>query len=1140
MNGASSHGHAAQLNLRQQAPDLDKATAQAEALKEQLLVLDAKKDRLLKSRPSGAKRNMHEVEALIRAKQHEMERSTLTIKEEKARLQEMKRMKDDAKKAMEWENEFDDIKNKRAQIAESLRAVFADIGTVRDEQSRQDTAAELEVPVEDVVEARTPVSEGLRELLSSARWKKKLRTECAVIVRATKNSVKISGLSDAVEAASRVIAEIGPVVVRRIGIDDAQVALLIGRKGATIEQLQGDSGCSIEVRRKEKQVVLVGDEAAVASLAAQINELFTTQRRVDATIKFDPEQKGTLLGKGGATIQRIQSESGGAMLEIGKGSDPTVRISGPYVAVEAARTEICRLLKLDAESVRSVDVPEEVTGALFGRGEKLRALAAAHGVNIDRTEGGAKVRGSRKAVEAAVSELLAVVEANRRVEEHLEIESYHVGMMLGKGGATVQSIQRETGTTIAVANKPADGKTTQTLTVRGTKAAVDNAMAALEAVLQYKAEAAEVVSVDAGLMFLFLGNGGEELNRIRAETGAAIDVPRDQQKLEFRIRGTVAAVEAAKQAIARALDANKRCAESITLPWHCIDLLLGPNADRLRELEAKHQVQIELPGANLPSDTVCSGSFLAIATSMSIRGRRKHVEAAMQELSALSRSHQCDELELSLDDSTLLAQLCLHDDGLLTRLEAEFGVTLDFEPMRDRVTLRGEGCISARMALQALLAQERPQEVAIACPGPQMELLLASDGQILAQLAQLVAPAMLAVQEFPPAIMVTGSAAIVAEARTKCGTWLEEHADSSQQVGIPPEVQPALASRMRPLAAEYRVSLEMVDGGTALLITGPSAMVMPALAEVRALIEEHATEEVAIELEDPELTLAHLHARSMRAAHAGVTIDVLREEGRLVLMGRRRRVAVVRDELQTLLDEAGGCAHTQPITGAQLERLVRPQSRQEEQPLYRKLQDSTQCALHLDRVALTLTVFGRHVAVSRALKSLETALDVGEESRQVPLSVIPIIIGRGGSTIKRLQQDSGATFDINRNTGSVRVYGKQEAVSTAVRLLDGLLAEQGGVHERPILARQVPLIIGRGGSTIKSLQAESGATIVVSKEENCVRIRGPRHAVDKAVELLANLLDGGPRGAAPTAGAAGSEPPPGCGSAPPSMPVSGL
>jgi predicted RNA-binding protein YlqC (UPF0109 family) len=818
--------------------------------------------------------------------------------------------------------------------------VYTEIDTARDEQSRQDTAAELEVPVEDVVEARLPVSEELRELLSSARWKKKLRTECAVVLRAvySKNAVKVSGLSDDVEAAARVIAEIGPLTLRRIAVDEAQVSLLIGRKGATIEQLQAESGCSIDVRRKEKVIVVVGDEAAVADLAAQIEELFTTQRRVEETLRFDVEQKGTLLGKGGATIQRIQSESGGAMLEIGKGAESTVRITGPYVAVEAARAEICRLLKLDAESVRSVDVPEEVTVAVFGRGEKLRALAAAHGVNIDRADGGVKVRGSRGAVEAAVSELQAAVEANRRVEEHLEVEPHHVGMMLGKGGATVKAIEQEGGAKIAIANKPAEGKTTQTLTVRGAKWAVDNALAALEAVLQYKAEAAEVVSVDGAQVKLFLANGGEELNRIRAETGAAIDVPRDQQKSEFRIRGTAAAVEAATQAIASSLEANKRCAESITLPWHCIDVVLGPNAERLRELEAAHQVQLDLPGSSLPSDTVCSGFFLSIATSMSIKGRRKHVEAAMQALSALSRSHQSDELELSLDDSTLLAHLCLQDEHLLPRLEAEYGATIEFEPMRDRVTLRGDGCIAARMALQALLANERPQEVAIPCPHAQMQLLRASDGQSLAQLAQLMAPAMLAVQEFPPCIMVTGSAAVVAEARTKCGTWLEEHADSSQQVGIPPEVQPALASRMRSLAGEHRVSLEMVEGGRALLITGPSAMVSSVLAEVRALIEEHATEELPIELQEPALTLAQLHARPMRAAHAGVTIDVLRGEGRIVLGGRRRRVAQVRDELQALIEEASTCAHTQPISGTQMERMLRPQSRQDEQLMYRKIQ----------------------------------------------------------------------------------------------------------------------------------------------------------------------------------------------------------
>jgi hypothetical protein len=57
MNGAF-HGHAEQLTPPQQAPDLDKATAQAEALKEQLAVLDAKRDRLLKSRPSVRSRRL--------------------------------------------------------------------------------------------------------------------------------------------------------------------------------------------------------------------------------------------------------------------------------------------------------------------------------------------------------------------------------------------------------------------------------------------------------------------------------------------------------------------------------------------------------------------------------------------------------------------------------------------------------------------------------------------------------------------------------------------------------------------------------------------------------------------------------------------------------------------------------------------------------------------------------------------------------------------------------------------------------------------------------------------------------------------------------------------------------------------------
>jgi hypothetical protein len=67
----------------------------------------------------------------------------------------------------------------------------------------------------------------------------------------------------------------------------------------------------------------------------------------------------------------------------------------------------------------------------------------------------------------------------------LMVRSEHIGLLLGKGGATVNAIQRASGATLGVAKRPDDdkasgGSTTQAVTVRGNKAAVSKALAALE------------------------------------------------------------------------------------------------------------------------------------------------------------------------------------------------------------------------------------------------------------------------------------------------------------------------------------------------------------------------------------------------------------------------------------------------------------------------------------------------------------------------------------------------------------------------------------------------------------------------------------------------------------------------------------
>ena len=54
-----------------------------------------------------------------------------------------------------------------------------------------------------------------------------------------------------------------------------------------------------------------------------------------------------------------------------------------------------------------------------------------------------------------------------------------------------------------------------------------------------------------------------------------------------------------------------------------------------------------------------SGSYLGIATSLTVRGRRKHVEATIKEIELLNYAHAVETLELSDEQSRLLARLCL-------------------------------------------------------------------------------------------------------------------------------------------------------------------------------------------------------------------------------------------------------------------------------------------------------------------------------------------------------------------------------------------------------------------------------------------------------------------------------------------------
>ncbi|KAJ6994738.1 uncharacterized protein [Populus alba] len=154
----------------------------------------------------------------------------------------------------------------------------------------------------------------------------------------------------------------------------------------------------------------------------------------------------------------------------------------------------------------------------------------------------------------------------------------------------------------------------------------------------------------------------------------------------------------------------------------------------------------------------------------------------------------------------------------------------------------------------------------------------------------------------------------------------------------------------------------------------------------------------------------------------------------------------------------------------------------------------------------------------------------------IPQGRVGVIIGKGGETIKYLQLQSGAKIQVTRDmdadpnspTRMVELMGTPEQIAKAEQLINDVLAEaeaggSGTVSQRftghggsehfamKIPNNKVGLVIGKGGETIKNMQARSGARIQViplhlppgdTSAERTVHIEGTSEQVETAKQLV--------------------------------------
>ena len=130
---------------------------------------------------------------------------------------------------------------------------------------------------------------------------------------------------------------------------------------------------------------------------------------------------------------------------------------------------------------------------------------------------------------------------------------------------------------------------------------------------------------------------------------------------------------------------------------------------------------------------------------------------------------------------------------------------------------------------------------------------------------------------------------------------------------------------------------------------------------------------------------------------------------------------------------------------------------------------------------------------------------------------IPVLIGPKGSTIQHLQTITGAKLDIDKGTTELRISGSEEAIAHAMEEVQSLLSAEANKTAYSVTlsgssikgSDGIKAIIGRGGATIKNIQATTGCQLNASIDAGSVSISGPsQDAVDRAATLCKNAVFG--------------------------------
>ncbi len=250
----------------------------------------------------------------------------------------------------------------------------------------------------------------------------------------------------------------------------------------------------------------------------------------EVTFEVPNQVVGSIIGRGGETIQKIQAQYG-INVQVAKAVDVAagastrpVTLKGPQEAVELAKGDI-ELLVQDRLSVV----------AQYGSGQGGGAGGAGGGGGGGTTNVAQSTYGPSNPAAGGAPTVTTLLPQPGSVLISRTVPNDKIGLIIGKGGGTIKGMQMRTGANIQIPSQPdADNPAVRTISISANNPeACDRAASEIQSVLEAGPNGTGTITGGTTLYIqipndrvgLIIGKGGSTIKDIQNRTGARIQIP---------------------------------------------------------------------------------------------------------------------------------------------------------------------------------------------------------------------------------------------------------------------------------------------------------------------------------------------------------------------------------------------------------------------------------------------------------------------------------------------------------------------------------------------------------------------------------------------------------------------------------------